>query len=141
MYLDSVQLEEMQVALREREDYDFGLMAECATSQFFQNLFRNAAIHGKPNKIEVKCISSKETTKRGNSIIITNDGKQIPYEIREKIFKKGFTTSETGTGFGLYIVKKLCEAHSWEFGLDPKPKTTFNIFIPKFSKKKEINLF
>jgi K+-sensing histidine kinase KdpD len=30
------------------------------------------------------------------------------------VFESGYTTSETGTGFGLSIVQRIAEAHGWE---------------------------
>ncbi|MFX1286427.1 MAG: PAS domain S-box protein [Promethearchaeota archaeon] len=101
------------------------------TAQIFLNLFKNAVIHGKPNEIEVKCIYSEKMRERAATILITNDGTQISVKTRERIFKRGFTTRKNGTGFGFHIIRKLCEAHSWQFDLDPSPKTTFRIFIPQ----------
>ena len=33
------------------------------------------------------------------------------------MFESGYTTSETGTGFGLAIVERIAEAHGWEVTL------------------------
>src|SRR5690606_12104634 len=35
----------------------------------------------------------------------------IPEELREKLFRPFFTTSEHGTGLGLYIARELCRAN------------------------------
>ncbi|MFX0171802.1 MAG: sensor histidine kinase [Candidatus Hodarchaeota archaeon] len=99
-------------------------------SQIFQNLFRNAVIHGDPTEIEVEIIKSDGEDFTGKILTITNDGKQIPEEIRKKIFARGFSTKENGKGLGLYIVKKLIEAHGWKIDLDFSGKTTFKILIP-----------
>lgn len=42
-------------------------------------------------------------------IKISNNGKTIPLELREKIFEQGFSTKDGQRGHGLYIVKKIIE--------------------------------
>ncbi|MFX0184295.1 MAG: ATP-binding protein [Candidatus Hodarchaeota archaeon] len=99
-------------------------------SQIFQNLFRNAVIHGKPNKIEIEMTESNGEDFTGKIIIVSNDGKQIPEELHQKIFTRGFSTREEGKGMGLYIVKKLVEAHGWKIELEVSEQTTFKLLIP-----------
>lgn len=41
-----------------------------------------------------------------NSILIKNDGAEIPKEIQEKIFEENFTTKEKGNGLGLAFCKE-----------------------------------
>ncbi|MFX1250952.1 MAG: PAS domain S-box protein [Promethearchaeota archaeon] len=89
-------------------------------SQIFKNLFENAVIHGEPTVIHVKHTVSD----KGGAILIINDGKTIPTEIKAKIFDHGFSTRKSSTGFGLTIVKKLVEAHGWEISVRSTPKTT-----------------
>lgn len=53
----------------------------------------------------------------GPSLEITNIGLPIPEEEREKIFQRGYRTRKAhaviphGTGFGLWLVRKVVEAH------------------------------
>lgn len=42
-------------------------------------------------------------------IKISNNGKTIPLELRDKIFEQGFSTKNGQRGHGLYIVKKIIE--------------------------------
>ena len=42
---------------------------------------------------------------------VEDDGPGIPADTRETVFDHGYTTSETGTGFGLPIVNEIVEAH------------------------------
>ncbi|MHA2158966.1 MAG: sensor histidine kinase, partial [Candidatus Thorarchaeota archaeon] len=93
----------------------------------FRNLFDNAILHGQPGKIEVDLIDEGER----HLITISNDGKAIPDVMRSKVFLRGFTTSTTGKGFGLAIVKRLAEAHGWSIRLLESRKTAFEITIPK----------
>ncbi|MHA1576194.1 MAG: PAS domain S-box protein, partial [Candidatus Thorarchaeota archaeon] len=100
---------------------------EMKVTQIFRNLFDNAVNHGEPTKIEVKC----EVRQGRSSILIRNNGKEIPEAIRTKIFLKGFTTSKSGQGFGLTIIKRIVDAHTWTIHLAPSRMTTFELIIPK----------
>lgn len=100
---------------------------EMKVTQIFRNLLDNAVKHGKPSKIEVKL----EERDGKFCILIRNDGKPIPETIRAKIFLKGFTTSKTGQGFGLTIVKRIVDAHDWTIQLSSVGMTTFELIIPK----------
>ena len=95
-------------------------------AQIFRNLFDNAIQHGQPNKIEVRLIR----TDGAYRIKVVNNGKIIPEIQRSKIFLRGFTTSKTGQGYGLAIVKRLVEAHGWAIRLLDERETTFEIEIP-----------
>ncbi|WP_232688323.1 PAS domain S-box protein [Halobacterium zhouii] len=44
---------------------------------------------------------------------VADDGPGIPDNELERVFERGFTTSENGTGFGLAIVEDIAEAHGW----------------------------
>lgn len=99
-------------------------------SQIFQNLFRNAVIHGEPNQIEVEMTESNGEDFTGKTITVTNDGEQIPEGLHQKIFTRGFSTRKEGKGMGLYIVKKLVEAHGWKIDLESSGQTTFKLLIP-----------
>ncbi len=64
-------------------------------SVIFENLFQNAIQHSGTDRIDVKI-----ERKGGKCIIRVIDyGKGIPYEIRDKIFERGFTSvSSSGSG-------------------------------------------
>ena len=99
-------------------------------TQIFQNLFKNAVIHGKPSFIEIEFTNQNINEDR---ISVKNDGILIPEEIQDKVFERGFTTSKEGSGLGLYITKKLCTAHQWKIFLEVTDVTTFHIEMPKIS--------
>ncbi|MDO4224619.1 MAG: HAMP domain-containing sensor histidine kinase [Bergeyella zoohelcum] len=46
------------------------------------------------------------------TITIKDNGSGIPDEIKNKIFEREFTTKETGTGFGLFMVKEIIEDYN-----------------------------
>ncbi|WP_435333824.1 PAS domain S-box protein [Haloarchaeobius sp. TZWWS8] len=45
---------------------------------------------------------------------VEDDGPGISKSEREKVFDHGYTTTQSGTGFGLSIVDDICEAHRWQ---------------------------
>ncbi len=100
---------------------------EMKVTQIFRNLFDNAVNHGQPTKIEVKC----EIRNGKFCITVRNDGIEIPEQTRSKIFTKGFTTSKSGQGFGLTIIKRIVEAHNWTIHLTSSELTTFELIIPE----------
>ena len=59
-----------------------------------------------------------------------DDGVGIPEDEKEKIFVEGYGK---GTGYGLYLIRKICEAYGWtiqETGKQGKG-AQFTITIPK----------
>jgi len=97
-------------------------------TQIFQNLFKNAVIHGNPSFIKVVF---EDEGKYEDRVSIKNDGNLIPKDIQDKVFERGFTSSKEGSGLGLYITKKLCNAHHWDIYLEVTNLTIFHISIPK----------
>ncbi|WP_076432005.1 PAS domain S-box protein [Haladaptatus litoreus] len=104
--------------------------------QVLENLFRNAIEHagsdvavtvGELNAVgegKVGRNTSGAGTARSVSSIdsgagfyVEDDGPGIPESSRESVFETGYSTAETGTGFGLTIVKQIAEAHGWNVSL------------------------
>ena len=74
--------------------------------RMLENMLRNAVEHG----------GEGVTVRLGDlpdGFFVEDDGPGIPEEIRERIFETGFSTSATGTGFGLSIAREIAEAHGW----------------------------
>ncbi|MHA2246117.1 MAG: response regulator [Candidatus Hodarchaeales archaeon] len=96
-------------------------------AQVFRNIFENAIIHGKPNKIETKIMKDNEYLK----ILVINDGVPIAPKVQERIFDYGFTTLKDSMGLGLSIVRKIIEAHGWYISVESShEQTSFQISIP-----------
>ncbi|WP_436936135.1 sensor histidine kinase [Halovenus marina] len=74
--------------------------------QLFENLFRNAIEHGGSN-----VTITVGTLEDGFSI--ADDGPGIPEEERKQVFEFGYSTRESGTGFGLAIVQQVVDGHDW----------------------------
>lgn len=89
------------------EDRQVKADPECIV-QVFENLFRNAIQHGGTD-VEVRVCPAEEGV-----FFVEDDGPGIPEEIRDDVFKHGFTTGSQGTGFGLSIVDKLVSDRGWE---------------------------
>ncbi|MFC6771416.1 sensor histidine kinase, partial [Halorubrum pallidum] len=91
--------------------------------QLLENLFRNAVDHGGDDvTVYVGDISPMYTTTRAETVLpsgffVEDDGPGIPPEDRKRVFKVGYTTEESGTGFGLNIVKEVASAHGWEIAV------------------------
>ncbi len=65
-------------------------------------------------------------------IKLSNNGKVIPKEKQEQIFKQGYTTKKTGCGIGLALCKNFLETSGATLSLtkSTKAQTTFEITIP-----------
>jgi signal transduction histidine kinase len=99
-------------------------------NQVWTNIIHNAiqAMDGKGTlDIEVKKKADKI------AVSITDSGKGIPPEIKDRIFEPFFTTKPAGegTGLGLDIVSQIITKHDGEIIVQSNPgKTTFEIIIP-----------
>ncbi len=78
--------------------------------QLLENLFRNSVEHN-----EEAVTVTVGSTPSGFSV--ADDGVGIDADSREQVFESGFSTSETGTGFGLAIVEEIADAHGWDVTL------------------------
>lgn len=88
-------------------------------ARVFENLFRNAVEHGS---------AGPDPQARGDSddgleisvgrlpdgFYVEDSGVGIPPDDRERVFEPGHSTSEDGTGYGLWIVEEIVTAHGWE---------------------------
>jgi len=76
--------------------------------QVFENLFRNAVEHGG---------EAVRVGRLDDGLYVEDDGPGVPDELRAEVFDHGYTTTDSGTGFGLAIVERMIEAHGWEIHL------------------------
>jgi PAS domain S-box-containing protein len=95
--------------------------------QVFENLFRNSVEHGSTGSrpeaddavehgVSDGALTVRITTGE-STLVVEDDGPGIPPDRREGVFEPGETESDVGTGFGLAIVERICEAHGWEISV------------------------
>jgi PAS domain S-box-containing protein len=77
--------------------------------QLLENLLANAVEHGGEDP-EVRVGELPEDA----GFYVADDGPGVPADRRDRVFDAGYSTSESGTGFGLSIVEEIAEAHDWE---------------------------
>jgi len=78
--------------------------------QVIINLITNS-IHALKEKEEKKLIISSYTENNRFFIVISDNGKGVDAEIRDKVFLPFFTTRKDGAGIGLTLSKNIIEAH------------------------------
>jgi len=110
------------------------VMADSLLRQLVYNLIDDTLKHGeKVSQIRVYYEEEEDQLK----LIYEDDGVGIPNDEKEKIFKEGYGK---GTGYGLYLLKKICETYGWiiqETGV-PGKGAQFTMTIPKTNKKGKI---
>jgi len=107
------------------------VMADSLLRQLFYNLIENTFKYGETvSQIRVYYKEGTDELK----LVYEDDGVGIPEKEKEKIFQEGYGK---GTGYGLYLITKICEAYSWtirETGM-PGKGAQFTITIPKTNIK------
>lgn len=86
----------------------------------FENLVKNSlqAISGEG---EIKVILKKEN--QTYVFEIYDSGEKIPEELKEKIFEPFYSTKKEGFGLGLYLTKKVIEAHQGKVEIENLKET------------------
>ena len=111
-----------------------------ALTKIISNLLNNALKYGE-SLIVVSLGHSNE--KNEVYISVSNDGKKIPAELKDRIFETFFrtkNTKETGSGIGLTLARSLAELHngSLNFINLRENLNTFELIIPDhINKEKE----
>jgi len=109
--------------------------ADSLLSPMFYNLIHNSLKHGE--KVSQIRVYYEEAGKDGLKLVYEDDGIGIPKSEKEKIFEEGFGK---GTGYGLYLTRKMCEVYGWtikETGKHGKG-AQFVIIIPKMNESGKI---
>jgi two-component system phosphate regulon sensor histidine kinase PhoR len=106
--------------------------------QVVVNLVDNAIKYSVPrSRIRIRAQHWRE----GRILDISNQGLPVPKDLREKIFDRGFRTNKAkmtiphGTGLGLWLVRKIVEAHGaqvrcQEITENHQRRTLFRIVFP-----------
>lgn len=79
--------------------------------QVLWNLCTNACLHNNNENLEI--VIHCYTTGYGTTYIdVCDDGKGISDIDRDKLFEPFYSTHQTGTGLGLFIISELCELNN-----------------------------
>ena len=114
------------------------VLADSLLSQLFYNLVDNSLKHGekiRQIKIHYNTLNADQL-----ELVYEDDGVGIPDSMRSNLFKEGFTSGK-GTGYGLFMIKRMCEVYGWtiqETGRQGKG-AQFTITIPKTNSDKKEN--
>jgi signal transduction histidine kinase len=108
------------------------VLADSLLKQLFYNLIDNSLKHGeKASQIRV---FYEEIGKGQLKLIYEDDGAGIPQAEKKKIFKEGYGK---GTGYGLYLIRRMCEVYGWTIEETGKPDqgAQFTITISKINER------
>ena len=81
----------------------------------------------------VEVSMNRDDTSEEIVVMVSDNGTGIDKSINERLFTKFATTSDGGTGLGLYISKNLVEAHGgriWAYNNANAPGATFCFTLP-----------
>ena len=112
------------------------VLADSLLNQLFYNLIDNSLKHGE--KVSRIRVYYEEMGKNKLKMVYEDDGIGIPKTEKEKIFKEGYGKH---TGYGLYLIRRMCEVYGWtirETGKHGKG-VQFTISIPKANENKREN--
>ncbi|MDG5776664.1 PAS domain S-box protein [Haloarculaceae archaeon H-GB2-1] len=82
--------------------------------ELLENLFRNAIDHSDPGAMGVHVTVGPLP---GGGFYVADDGPGIDPEDRDQVFERGYTSEDQGTGFGLFIVADIADAHGWSISV------------------------
>jgi PAS domain S-box-containing protein len=106
------------------------VLADSLLRQLFYNLIDNSLKYGE--KLSQIRIHFEKTEGDQFRLVYEDNGVGIASNAKQKIFDEGHTTGK-GSGYGLYLVKRMMEVYGWiieETG-EPDKGAQFTITIPK----------
>jgi PAS domain S-box-containing protein len=106
------------------------VLADSLLGTLFYNLIDNSLKYGE----KLSRIRFYYEDKNGDclNVIYEDDGVGIPRATKAKLFAEGYTTGK-GSGYGLYLIKKMLEVYGWKIEETGKPGkgAQFVMTIPK----------
>jgi len=93
-------------------------------TQVFDNILSNAIKFTKEGRITISIERKSENDKEFAVVSVKDTGSGIDPEILPRLFTKFATKSETGTGLGLYISKRIIETHGGKIWAENNPQET-----------------
>ena len=107
------------------------VLADSLLRQLLYNLIDNSLKYGE--KISQIRVYYEEADEDELKLVYEDDGVGIPKAEKKKIFKEGYGK---GTGYGLYLIRKICEVYGWTIKETGKQGigARFTITIPKMNE-------
>ena len=87
----------------------FEVIADSLLTQVFYNLIDNSLKYGE--KISTISIFAQKLGENSVKLCFKDDGIGIDKKFKDRLFERGFGK---GTGFGLYLIHKICEVYNWK---------------------------
>ena len=112
------------------------VIADEMADDIFSNIIGNAIEHSGCSRIKISVNDEKEFYR----VTIEDNGKGIPRDMKDKIFKWGFRGRESrGSGLGLYLVKTIVESYGGRVELrnGKGGGATFDIYLRKWKDTDE----
>jgi signal transduction histidine kinase len=107
------------------------LLADSLLTQVFYNLIHNSTRYAeKLTRIRIHCEKAGENELK---LVYEDDGVGLSDSTRVNLFKEGYGK---GTGYGLYLIKKICDAYGWTIQETGKEGAgaQFTMTIPRTGK-------
>lgn len=76
------------------------------------SLFDNMLAHARPDVVEVRVQDGR--------LVVADDGPGIPIGARDQVLESGFSSTATGSGFGLSVVRHVAKAHEWGIRIEER---------------------
>jgi len=115
--------------------HGLAVLADSLLRQLFYNLIDNSLKHGQ--KVSRIRVHYKEIENEQLELVYEDDGVGISKTEREKIFMEGYGK---GTGYGLYLIRKMCKVYGWTIKETGKQSgAQFTITIPTKNKDGKTN--
>jgi len=114
------------------------VLADSLLRQLFYNLIDNSLKYGQ--RVAKIRIYYERAEKDELRLVYEDEGVGIPKDAKPKIFDEGYTSGK-GSGYGLYLVRKMMEVYGWiiqEKGA-PGKGAKFVIEIPKQNSSEKEN--
>jgi signal transduction histidine kinase len=111
----------------------FEVIADSLLTQVFYNLIDNSLKYGE--KTSTITIFAEKLSEGSVKLCFKDDGVGLDKNFREHLFERGFGK---GTGFGLYLIRKVCEVYGWKVRENGQPGqgAQFEFLIPVEKVKK-----
>lgn len=118
------------------ECHGLTVLADSLLRQLFYNLIDNSLKHGERTS-QIRIYYEKAEGEQFR-LVYEDNGVGISPNVKPNLFNEGIT-SGNGSGYGLYLIKKMIEAYGWtiqETG-EPGGGTQFTITIPNMIEDRE----